>query len=117
MEVVEVFAGSPAEKAGIAVGDILTAVNDETTVGMSNEKITELLGAGGNVLRLTLSNADGEERTVEVTVDKVNTQTVYANGYESGIYHLIITQFDNDTGTEFYDKVTDATTRMQSSDH
>lgn len=108
LEVVEVFAGSPAEKAGIAVGDILTAVNDETTVGMSNEKITELLGAGGNVLRLTLSNADGEERTVEVTVDKVNTQTVYANGYESGIYHLIITQFDNDTGTEFYDKVTDA---------
>ena len=37
LEVVEVFAGSPAEKAGIAVGDILTAVNDETTVGMPAE--------------------------------------------------------------------------------
>lgn len=108
LEIVEVFAGSPAEKAGIAAGDILVAVNDETTVGMTNEKITELLGTSGNTLRLTVTGKDGKERITEVTVDKVNTQTVYVNGYESGIYHLVITKFDNDTGTEFYNKVTDA---------
>lgn len=108
LEILEVFEGSPSEKAGLVVGDILTSVNGEKTVGMTNEKITELLGTSGNTLQLTLTGADGKSREVQVTVDKINTQTVYVNGYESGIYHLIITQFDNDTGTEFYDKVTDA---------
>ena len=108
LEVTEVFSDSPAEKAGIVPGEILTAVNQETTVGMTSEKIAELLGKSGTTLKLTLTGTDGKERNIEVTTGKINTQTVYVNGYESGIYHLIITQFDNDTGTEFYDKVTEA---------
>ena len=107
LEVTEVFAGNPAEEAGIAVGDTIVRINDEPTTEMDGERLAQILGSGGETLTLVILTVDGTEKTVKVTLTKVQAQTVYAQPEGEGIYRVIITQFDSDTGTEFYDKVTE----------
>lgn len=107
LEVTEVYKESPAEKAGIAVGDTITVINGENTVGMDQERLAQLLGTGDTLLKLTVFTAEGKEKTAELTVDKVSVQTVYTQPEGEGIYRVSITQFDSDTGQEFYDSVTE----------
>jgi serine protease DegQ len=66
--IVSVTAGSPAEKAGIAVGDLVTAV-DGTAVDAKNDLAT-LLDARtpGDTVVLTVTGADRSTRDVKVTL-------------------------------------------------
>lgn len=107
LEVTEAYENSPAANAGIAVGDIIVKINGESTVGMDSDRLAQLLGTGDTQLKLDILTADGTEKTAELTVDKVQVQTVYTQPEGEGIYRVTVTQFDSDTGTEFYDKVTE----------
>jgi carboxyl-terminal processing protease len=107
LEVTEVYEGNPAANAGIAVGDILVQINGESTVGMDSDRLAQLLGTGDTKLKLDILTADGKEKTAELTVDKVQVQTVYTQPEGEGVYRVTVSQFDSDTGTEFYDKVTE----------
>ncbi len=63
----EVFAGSAAETAGIAVGDVITAVNGED-VGTVEDVVSRIAGLSlGDEVTLTIERA-GDPVTIEVTL-------------------------------------------------
>lgn len=107
LEVTEVYEGNPAANAGIVVGDIFVKINGESTVGMDSDRLAQLLGTGDTKLQLDILTADGQEKTAELTVDKVQVQTVYTQPEGEGVYRVTVSRFDSDTGTEFYNKVTE----------
>lgn len=63
-QVAEVSAGSPAEEAGMQVGDIITAINGQTVTDNVSELVSQYQ-AGGEALRVSVLR--GEE-TVELSV-------------------------------------------------
>lgn len=107
LEVTEVYEGNPAANAGITVGDIIVKINGEDAVGINSDTLAQLLGTGDTQLKLDILTADGKNKTAELTVDKVQVQTVYAQPEGEGIYRVTISQFDSDTGAEFHDRVTE----------
>jgi putative serine protease PepD len=62
-----VIAGSPADKAGVEAGDVVTAVDGKAVSGA--DQLTEVLGsrAPGDKVTLALSR-NGASRTVTVTL-------------------------------------------------
>ena len=55
-----VFKGSPAERAGIRPGDLITAVNGKSIAGKSSDVSTALIkGKPGTYVRLTIRSASG----------------------------------------------------------
>ncbi|MEO6462694.1 MAG: aspartyl protease family protein [Candidatus Eisenbacteria bacterium] len=60
-----VLAGSPAEKAGIRVGDRVTAIDGAPTGGVRAEVLRQrLAGPAGSRIRLTVRDSGGRERVV-----------------------------------------------------
>jgi len=67
--VVDVAAGSPAERAGVAVGDVVTAIDGRTTgsLGLSDARERLRVPPAGTRVRLDLAR-DGAARSVEITL-------------------------------------------------
>jgi hypothetical protein len=62
-----VYAGTPAWHAGLRQGDVILAVDGESTEGMSdNEFVAFGTGPAGTLVTLELARADGEVETVEI---------------------------------------------------
>src|SRR3990167_10384546 len=74
----EITTGSPADEAGLKVGDIITKLNNETTIDKEGlnlirfKKTIETLGTGG-VPELTISR-DGTETVCKPKLDRKSTR-------------------------------------------
>jgi carboxyl-terminal processing protease len=96
LQVVSVFDGSPAKRAGIRQGAIVTAVNGRSIAGESAETATaKIKGPPGTRVRLTLIEPGGERRrtvTVErerIEVPTVETRLKTVDGKRLGIVELV----------------------------
>ena len=95
---------SPAEKAGIKAGDLITKVNGVSyTADQMSEMANTIKGEEGS--KVTIEVLRGEQiLTFEVTREKVNTNPVYSEKLENDIGYLEITSFDEgvaeDSGAE-----------------
>jgi carboxyl-terminal processing protease len=68
LEVVRVFNSSPAQRAGLKVGELIVAVNGRSLRGLSSETSTGLVkGPPGTDVRLLVSKAGAKTRAVTVT--------------------------------------------------
>lgn len=95
--------GDPAEKAGVAIGDLIVGVDDRPIAGLSIEEITTLIkGVPGT--RVTLSVLrDGATLDVpmfrsEVKVDSVKGVRIVDP--EHGVGYLHVTSFQENTGID-----------------
>ena len=102
----EVNEGSPAEKAGIAPGDILTEVSD-TLVDFANyqEAVNLIKGdsevEGKEVKLRLIREKTAIPYTVWVKREKIVNHTVYSEISVDGVAYIRITSFDNETPAEF----------------
>lgn len=92
---------SPAEKAGIKAGDLITKVNGVSyTADQMSEMANTIKGEEGS--KVTIEVLRGEQiLTFEVIREKVNTNPVYSEKLENDIGYLEITSFDEGVAEDF----------------
>ncbi len=101
MVITTVMPGSPAQKAGLAPGDVLLKIAGVSTSGMSLEQAVEKIrGPQGTYVTLDIRRGD-QEHTVKVMRARLAQATVYARMLPDQIGYLLITQFSEDTATTF----------------
>lgn len=101
---------SPAERAGIKVGDRIVAVDGEDATGWTvTEAVLKIRGERGKPVVLTILHA-GETETVEITIirDRVELESVTSRMIPDTPYgELNIEQFTDETPAEIREHVTE----------
>lgn len=102
LTVVSPIAGSPADRAGVKAGDVILAIDGESTKGMSlDEAVRKMRGERGTKVTLTLRREGvPEDITVEVTRDIIKIQSVSYELLEDGIGMIRISEFHGRTVDE-----------------
>lgn len=95
---------SPASKAGIQSGDVVSKINDAETAGMDQEKAVGMMrGDPGTKVNLDLYRESMHKTlTVSLTRENITVPTVDGEALpgHSDIAYINISQFAPDTGTE-----------------
>lgn len=100
-EIVRVYEGNPAAKAGIREGDTVIAVDGKSTLGLPHEEVSDLIsGLDGTTVALTIKR--GEE-TLEIDVERgdVYIKRVYTEILENSIGYIRIESFTGNAVEEF----------------
>jgi len=75
--IVAPIADSPAERAGIKAGDIILAVDGESTEGWTQEKaVIKIRGPRGTKVQIKVRHADGEEQEMTIERDEIKVASV-----------------------------------------
>lgn len=98
-------AGSPAEKAGLRVGDKIIQLDGEPTEGVDQEELsTRIRGLEGTELAMTVLGRDGQTRELVVNRHQILVPSVRRRRMldeEKGIGYLALVSFSNETMGEF----------------
>ena len=104
LTVVNVYEGSPAKKAGIRAGDVLTKVDGKDVGGMSAESVvSRIKGKNGSKVKLTFTRNKKNTYTVDVKREKIEVPTVAYRMQRDNIGYIQITEFTGETATQFND--------------
>ncbi len=98
LRVSRVFEGSPAERAGIKQGDLITAVDGRSIAGEDAQLATGLIkGPEGTEVKLTVQKAGaGEPRELKLTRERIETPVVDGRIVKVGgekLAHVVMTSF------------------------
>ncbi len=94
VEVIAPIEGTPAYRAGIHAGDLIIAIDDESTEDMSSDEVVDTLrGVAGTDVVVTILR--GEKLTFDVTITRaiIEVPTVRHAMMPGGIGYLRIIQF------------------------
>ncbi|HET7301781.1 MAG TPA: S41 family peptidase [Candidatus Saccharimonadales bacterium] len=95
--VVAPISGSPAEKAGLKAGDIITGINGKTTTGMSiDEAVSRIRGTKGTDVTLAIVR-DSSDMKLTITRDEITVPSVEYKILDDNIGYIQISQFSDDT--------------------
>ena len=100
------FLGSPAEKVGLRVGDVISQVNGEATQGIDlNEVVSKLKGPRGTSVRVQITRP-GADEPIELTVirDEIAKFTI-SNAFHirAKVGYIKLDSFAETTGAELRD--------------
>lgn len=99
--IVGVIEGSPAEQAGIEVGDIITKIDDVDYIGKKSEDVSNAIkGQEGTSVKVTVMR-DSDEIDFNITRKSIKVKTVESEVIENNIGYIKISSFDVGTGNEF----------------
>jgi len=93
---------TPASRAGLRPGDLITRIDDEPIKGKSlNEAVKRMRGEPGSTVELTVVR-EGEDRpiTFELTRDVIQVQSVRSRMLEPGYGYVRVSQFQERTGRD-----------------
>lgn len=102
--IVRVVEDSPADKAGIQAGDVITAVDDVPYKGSEIDvAAAKMRGERGTSVKLTYLR-DGERMESSMRRNEITTISVYPTVLEDeNLGYIRITSFETHTGSEFKD--------------
>jgi carboxyl-terminal processing protease len=100
LAVIATTEGSPAERAGIAAGDVIVAIDGVALAGLpENDLSRRLAGAPGSVATLDVLS-HGKLRTVRVTRAPLHDTTVRLRMAARGVAWIRISEFGGATGAD-----------------
>jgi len=102
MRVLGVYSDSGADLAGIVIGDIITAVDGESIIGLTLADIRVMLRRPlGSTAILTVLRTSGEYHDVTVLYDIVFTNPVTFEMLDGNIGYVKLKNFEEDAGERF----------------
>ena len=105
--IVRIYPDSPAEKAGLLVGDVIIAADDNYAAGMELSDFVQLVrGQKGSKVNLTIDR-NGQRLNIEVERDVVNIPSVSHRMLSDDIGYILIGDFSSDTLNEFEEALSD----------
>lgn len=97
-----VLPATPAERAGLQVGDFITAVDGATTKGLSVDGVSgRLRGKAGSVVSVTVQRSGASATSVSITRQDVQPPTVVFKMLPDGIGYIWVMEFGRATPGEF----------------
>ena len=96
---------SPAEKAGLRAGDIVTAIDGDSVNGLSLEDaVKQVRGESGTQVTLSLRRDD---RPLEMTITRANitTREVTSRMLDDHIGYVALHGFSNPSSTQFHETI------------
>ncbi len=102
LTVISPLKDSPAEKAGVRAGDLIIAIDEKTTEGLSvDEAVKRIRGPKGTAVKFTLVRG-GKPQDISVVRDTIQVPTI-ANSYDAktGVYYIALYQFTESSGAQF----------------
>ncbi len=103
VRVISTRLGSPAERAGLAVGDAILSVGDTTAIGIDHTRIGELIrGKVGSKLTLTVLK-EGAESPINITLERAEIPIVSVEAAYTlyNIGYIAVNRFADQTMEEF----------------
>ena len=99
LTVVTPFPGTPAEKAGIRPGDVILAVDGESTEGWTLEQAAvKIRGPEGTTVLLKVKHKDGTIEDLEIVRRKIAIKSVDVSWLEEErVIYIKLSSFDLDT--------------------
>lgn len=111
VKIIEIFEDSPAERAGLKVNDIILKVDDiEVTATTNVEDLSSYIKTQGTGKIVMVVYRDGEEKTINLTRDKVETPVITTGVYEKNgkkIGYMSISLFSSVASGQFKNKLKD----------
>ena len=99
--IASVFAGSPADKAGLKAGDVILKVGTTDVHGMNAvESGTLIRGPQGTTVQLTIER-DGVQQTVTAERQAITIPSVRSTPLAGGVLYIRIYSFGDSTATDF----------------
>jgi carboxyl-terminal processing protease len=96
-----VLPSTPAERAGVQVGDVVTAVDGVTTKGLGVDKVSmRLRGNAGTVVAVTVQRPSAS-RVFSITREDVQPPTVVFKMLPNDIGYVWVMEFGRETPGEF----------------
>ena len=100
-KVVAPISGTPADRAGVLSGDVVTQVDGQDVTGMTLEQIaSRLRGEEGTKVTMTVQR-DNRILTFSMIREKIKLASVDYRLLEDDIGYIKIAQFDSDVHLEF----------------
>jgi carboxyl-terminal processing protease len=100
--VVSPISGSPAEKAGLQPGDLVTAVDGTSVNGSSiNDEITKVRGKTGTTVTLTIKRAT-QAFDVTITRQEITTKEVETRLIDGHIGYIALHGFSDSSPDQFH---------------
>ena len=101
-KVTRVYDGSPAQEAGIAVGDYITTVGDTDVKSLSSADAVykALQGEAGTTVNVTWLNSEAASKTADLTHSGYSSTTVDYQMVQGNVGYIRIRQFDSTTPSE-----------------
>lgn len=104
--VVGVMKSSPAEEAGIQIGDVIEKIDGVAYTGKQLDEATKVLKAEeGTTATLTIRR-DNEEKELTVVRRKITVQHVASEMLENNIAYIQIDSFDANVASSFEEQIT-----------
>ena len=99
-----IYPNSPADKAGLKVGDIITKFNNESVEGLST---TELVDKISQTEEINLTVLREEELTFNLKKDKIVIESVHSEMKDNNIGYIKVDIFANNTYSQFHQALED----------
>jgi len=99
--IVSAFEDSPAEKAGLKAGDLITAVDGKSVKGKTSAFVSSLLKGEQNTRVSVSVSRNGQDLTFSVMRAIIRLESVTSEMMEGDAAYIRISQFDTDTHEEF----------------
>jgi len=99
--IASILPGTPAEKNGLKVGDVITAVDGQSSQGWTADTAVNKIRGTANTQVQIQVNRNGQTLTFNLTRQEINVPSVATHVFDNRVLYIRIFEFGTRTGTEF----------------